>query len=821
MGHYAELTPDEKRIWSDLNRPPYDDLRKNNIANPEPGTLAWLAASKSTPNDQALQAWPWGSSESTLCPKDFAAWRDSPRSGSLLVRAPPGQGKSVLSNFVIGHLQDFLPKSKIIYYFCSIGYPQHLQNAQALLRALIVQLSEDRRVFHQLPPSFVKDAGNFAKATLPDLWIIFQKALREGPFEKVYCVVDGLDVYGDRMENLHVRLKTLFNPEHPEGEPLLKLFCTSRDQENIDSAFKGSLIRRCLPDDEDLSVFIMERSSNLRKLSNEQRVLVQRKLKERAGKTFLWLDVVIRSLQELTFPSHSKIEMAIDRASTLLPDLYRLRVNELSKDATNRRILVWVVYAQRPLNLGELADAVAFGSNDDINRYSDCKNDLPHLTTDGLRNSLGALLDIVNEGVYLIHQSLKDFFEESKSLLPGPDAGPEPRLEVAMTCMRYLALDDLRSKNGGIAGRGPSLVCTPDTQFAISTKTECNQRPTLFLMRKYPLFHYAANHWFLHIEAPNEVPGVKLLPKVLRSSWLNIALNLPNRSAYFRSCLWRPCDIAIELDINWLAEMILNKDEQVWTSAEDSFKDKCLRSARQDSTRVLRVLLTHKTTEHLQVTEGVLNEAARRGKAGKDGALSLFLEHRPENVKVDESVLQHAAANELMDQETLDLCICRAANTQITEGILVSAAGNPKGKEVIQFLLSRDPNIQTTERILEAAAENTGGKEVLQFLLDRDPNIQITERILIAATRRSKGEKIVQFLLDRNPNFQVTLVSLKLRQETAPRETRYCRSFSTTTPISRLPSGSLKLRQKLLPRERGIAVPSQPRPQHPDHRARP
>lgn len=165
-------------------------------------------------------------------------------------------------------------------------------------------------------------------------------------------------------------------------------------------------------------------------------------LRKKAEKTFLWLDVVVRGLKVLDLPSNTEIEKIITEAPTRLLDLYRLRVNEISKNPKNCRMLVWVVYAREPLDLRALADAVAFGSSDNITRYADCNNSKPHLTADGLRNSLGTLLDVLNERVYLIHQSLKDYFETSKALWPNLDAGLEPRVDIAKIYIRYLALED-------------------------------------------------------------------------------------------------------------------------------------------------------------------------------------------------------------------------------------------------------------------------------------------------------------------------------------------------------------------------------------------
>jgi Cdc6-like AAA superfamily ATPase len=143
-------------VWNDLNQPPYASFRNSSkLAKLETGTLAWLVHGEFV--DHKPKFWNWSPSQQSLGMKDFTSWRDSNSSESLLVTAPPGQGKSVLSNFVVGHLGSRVPQEppaaiKIIYYFCNIKNDEASRNANSILRALIVQLCEhQQRLFQTLP----------------------------------------------------------------------------------------------------------------------------------------------------------------------------------------------------------------------------------------------------------------------------------------------------------------------------------------------------------------------------------------------------------------------------------------------------------------------------------------------------------------------------------------------------------------------------------------------------------------------------------------------------------------------------------------------
>jgi Cdc6-like AAA superfamily ATPase len=112
------------------------------------------------------------------------------------VTGPPGQGKSVLSNFVLKHLESL--DSKVIYCFCSIKTDEGSRNANSVLRALIVQLCERQRcLFQMLPPNFEKHSNLFFSASQDDLCHILKRMLEAHVYPRVYCVIDGLDVYQD------------------------------------------------------------------------------------------------------------------------------------------------------------------------------------------------------------------------------------------------------------------------------------------------------------------------------------------------------------------------------------------------------------------------------------------------------------------------------------------------------------------------------------------------------------------------------------------------------------------------------------------------
>ncbi|RYP39571.1 hypothetical protein DL767_002119 [Monosporascus sp. MG133] len=146
------LTSEEKRSWNNLNLPPYSSFRNSaKLVKPEKGTLQWLIEGKD-------------------------------------LDPPPGQGKSVFSNFVLQHLESNSPgDSKIIYYFCNIKNDEASRNANSILRALIVQLCENQqRLFHIGSRMENLQSDSHSSNTLPYFGIVMWSQRRTSMISPFY-----------------------------------------------------------------------------------------------------------------------------------------------------------------------------------------------------------------------------------------------------------------------------------------------------------------------------------------------------------------------------------------------------------------------------------------------------------------------------------------------------------------------------------------------------------------------------------------------------------------------------------------------------------
>lgn len=524
------MTPEQKRILNSLNQPPYTSFRNSSkLVKPEKGTLEWLVLQNDA--DRNLERESENIPGQNLRMKDFISWRDSNKSEVLLIAAPPGRGKSVLSNFVLEHLesrtqQEPLPSSKIVYYFCNIKNDEASRNANSILRALIIQLCEhQQRLYQNLLQEYENNSNTFFSAPFATLWHIFEKMLQDSTYTRIYCVIDGLDVYQEGMTELIIQLIENFNLGIRAKGPVLKLLCTTRPQTSIMDLWKPSTCKILRCSQHDLGIFIESRIRSLRKsFKDDMRQVIKKQLHAQAENTFLWLEVVIRRIQLIDMPTNRKIENAIKNSPKDLDALYSVLVRDLvQKDGDNARLLAWVVYARRPLDLRALQDAMAINPAEKYTNYEQCNQDKPHLVPEDFLNIFGTLLDIAEDKVYCIHQSFKDFIERQKPL---QDILPEPRLVLAHISMAYLSLEDFGH---------------PVTERHM-------------LRQKFPLFEYAANYWYSHIETAADIISSAPLQDLLKEI---ISPNNPkarlwmreNSRRHFTSFPLRISGVAIYFDI--------------------------------------------------------------------------------------------------------------------------------------------------------------------------------------------------------------------------------------------------------------------------------
>lgn len=132
------------------------------------------------------------------------------------------------------------------------------------------------------------------------------------------------------------------------------------------------------------------------------RQTITSQLREETDNSFLWLKVVIKSID---LPSIRNIKETIKNSPQDLDDLYHLLVQRLDeRGRDNGRLLACVVYARCPLDRRALQDAAAINPREKYTYYEQCEQDNPALGFSEVYNAFGTLLDVEEDNkVYFIH----------------------------------------------------------------------------------------------------------------------------------------------------------------------------------------------------------------------------------------------------------------------------------------------------------------------------------------------------------------------------------------------------------------------------------
>ena len=374
----------------------------------------------------------------------YTEWLNSEESQVLLVHGGPGMGKTMITIAMVAELSTRLEQSGssnsvLACFFCD-NKDINTNNAVAILRSLLYQiLCQQPKLFCHIQDEYKKQGSQLlnSRNALQTLWRILQDMLLQSTLNRVYFVVDALDECDPESRETLLRLMEVYTGKdktRSTAGSAIKWILTSRNNEvDINEAFINSpdisLENNSASVDHAVSRYIGRKVDILlekKRYSEEQRDLVLKVLKEKAGGTFLWVSLACAELKK-TFKTNGNIRRALDRLPRGLAEMYTQILDKAFADDSSdgaditKEILKAVVVAIRPLNLYELAVAADIPKEDwnngsSLKEYvSQCRSLLTLRTDVERKNGRGVLIQ--NTTVHLVHQSAKDFLASSKCKL--------------------------------------------------------------------------------------------------------------------------------------------------------------------------------------------------------------------------------------------------------------------------------------------------------------------------------------------------------------------------------------------------------------------
>ncbi|KAF8538250.1 hypothetical protein BDD12DRAFT_928675 [Trichophaea hybrida] len=690
----------QKKLIEALNAPKVDAFLWN-IENAAKGTFTWF-----------------------LEEQTYRSGNTAKEPSSLLIIGAPGQGKTVLSKFLLQHpRREKQHNVMIIYFFCS-DRDDSLKTVNSLLRSLVAQLLCGSPQIRKILKPYEQDPAKAAESDYI-LWEMFQTAVTASSHHAIYCLLDGLDELekysnGNEREKLLDRLKDLLVAQtdavHPRRS-ILKFLGTSRQIPEIVNKLQG-LTRFVLNAHQgDLKIFVNQRILDLPKnFGKDLREHAGRLLlDETKGTFFLWVSIVVKRFEKIDFPTVASLKKTIEESSTdldiLYNDLFR-QINQLSEFA--QKVVVWVVYSKRPLTLRELEAALA--TQMDCKNEESTKDHKTELTPESLTSVLGIILETTTEGfVRLIHQSAKDFIM-GKNRFVNPSFGTiNPNVYIAKVCMTYLNFDDFKLGHKNY-------------------KTEIEA-----LKHSHPLLDYAARHWYSHIWEKSEVEHCFDLvlqiitpPSTLRF-WSTVASIRP-RDANTRD---HPLDVATNADIEWLASYLLstenkhieiakNELEYAMIFGSDSITKAVAKSGKLSGGELAQCVVSNRNVGKEFVEEGLLS-----------------------GITVTESMVTEALTNWMKGSEQLEALAARH-DVEFTPEAVTRVAEFAR-ENVMESLLRTHPSVEVTREVIKAASANKrhrGG--VMKVLLDGSKTFELDAEIITATSLNSQGRmEIMGVFLDK------------------------------------------------------------------------
>ncbi|KAF4770862.1 hypothetical protein HAV15_013230 [Penicillium sp. str.  len=392
----------------------------------------------------------------------FRNWQENDSSCLLWITADPGCGKSVLSKDLVDNRLFGLESSDttICYFFFKDTSPETRSPANAVAALL-----------HQV----LKSKCGRKAMSIDTMWKALRDISQDPECGRIIFVLDALDECERKdQKDLIRRLKGLeCHEESQVSTHHLKVLVTSRPYFNIENEFR-ELIENIpgirLPT-EKLSTQLQSEMNHVvhTRMSKLGPRIVRETIREELlsgmlvteNRTYLWLDLIFKIIEEMPRIDRQAVKSLFKDLPTTVDDVYNSILRKATDQAQAKKLLQIIVAATRPLSLDEVGVALA------IAEETQCYEDLE--------------LQRVDETVFLIHQSAKDFLVSlSEEVSPIESSWKysisvsESALLLTSICIRFLYLKDFGKK------QAPPIRNAED------------------LCSSYDFLEYSANNWAAH-----------------------------------------------------------------------------------------------------------------------------------------------------------------------------------------------------------------------------------------------------------------------------------------------------------------------------------
>jgi ankyrin repeat domain-containing protein 50 len=239
------------------------------------------------------------------------------------------------------------------------------------------------------------------------------------------------------------------------------------------------------------------------KLNDSEKLFLEKKLSSMPHRTYLWLKLVLEVIRGRTSITPKRIQQLISNLPPTVEAAYEAILEKSSDKVLARKLLCLIVAALRPLTLQEMNVALAIEDHHKRSEDLDLEDALRFEGT--VRHLCGLFVTVVDQKVYLIHQTAKEFLLAKTEVRSGlwkysiePDAA---ELIITKTCITYLLFTEFSSE---------SDIGWRDDATRRETETKVKQHTD-----KFHYLSYAANQWATHYRQVRDASEPKILQSIL------------------------------------------------------------------------------------------------------------------------------------------------------------------------------------------------------------------------------------------------------------------------------------------------------------------
>jgi ankyrin repeat protein len=368
-------------------------------------------------------SWLRGTCQWILQHEHFQKWRDSSSSNLLWVSADPGCGKSVLTKSLID--EDFRSTESLTtcYFFFKEDNDEQ-RDISTALSALLHQLFSQKPILIGHAVSDYAANGDELLQSFPQLWNILISAAADPAAGQIVIILDALDECLESGRNQIIdALNTFYGHSTSDSNlSLLKFLVTSRPYFDIERRF--AILIRSFPTirlygekeseviSREINVVIKSKVSELGQqleLDDSEQLTLQNELLGMEHRTYLWLKLIVEVIRKDIGFTKKRLKRVIGTLPATVDEAYEgilSKVRDRDKEKV-QKLLHIILAAIRPLTLKEMNIALAIEDHHECYDDLDLENESRFGST--LRNLCGLFVSIVDQKIYLIHQTAKEF----------------------------------------------------------------------------------------------------------------------------------------------------------------------------------------------------------------------------------------------------------------------------------------------------------------------------------------------------------------------------------------------------------------------------